>query len=156
MSVLSTVGIPPLLRADVDGPWPQLATAPKLSYCRVNAAGVPAEWVEATVATEGQPTIVYFVSGGYGVDALEQSRPAAGHLAVATGARVLTVACSYERQPSHAAAVERGIAAYAWLLGEGCDLHLTAVTHDPTGALLVEAILVGAGNHGLPVPAGRI
>src|SRR5436190_24290670 len=34
-------------------------------YCRVDANGVPAEWVEATVATTGQPTLIYFSGDGH-------------------------------------------------------------------------------------------
>lgn len=137
-------------------PTSTLAVMPRMSYCRVEAGSVPAEWVEATVATTGQPTIVYFLSDGSPEDSLERGRPSAGDLATATGARVLTVACSPNGEPSLAAAVERGIAAYAWLLGEGSDLDLTAFTHDSTSAALVEAILVAARNRGLPLPEGDI
>ena len=127
-----------------------------VSYCQVDAAGVPAEWVEATAAREGQPTIVYFLSASCCVGALDDSRLSAGELARATGARVLTVACLPEGEGIDAAAVERGIAAYAWLIGEGCNLDLTAFTHDPTGAPLMEAILVTARNDGLPLPTWGI
>lgn len=130
-------------------------TAPMLSHCRVDAGGVPAEWLEANVATASQRTIVCFLGGGYGVDALEQNRPSAGDLAVATGARVLTIACLAPDTPSLAAAVKNGVTAYAWLLGEGCDVNLTAFTHDSVGASLLEGILVAARSRGLPVPAGE-
>jgi hypothetical protein len=119
--------------------------APELSYCRVDAAGVPAEWVEATTATEGQATIVYFVSGEDGVEAIERTRRSAGDLAVASGARVLLVGCT---PPG-----ECGIAAYAWLLGEGCDPGTTAFTSGASDASLVEAISTAARERGLPVPA---
>ena len=137
------MGTLPKLEADAFGPI--------VSYCRVNAAGIAAEWVETTVATNGQPTIVYFVSDGYGGDALEQCRPTARHLALASGARVFTVDCS--AQGSRAVAVQRGIAAYAWLLGEGCDGDLTTFAHESTGASLVEALLMAAKREGLPLPA---
>lgn len=134
------------------GQGPQ-STCTEVSYCRVDAGGAPAEWVEATVATVGQITLVYFVSDGYGVEALARSRSTAAELAVATGARVLTVACSPSSLSSHAVAIEWGMAVYAWLLGEGCELHLTAFTDDSTAASLADAIRAAALNQGLPVPA---
>jgi acetyl esterase/lipase len=131
---------------------PERSSTPAASHCRVDAGGVPAEWVEATAATEGQPTFVYFLSGGYGGDALEQSRPSAERLALASGARVLTVACS----PPHAVAIEAGIAAYAWLIGEGCDVDRTMFVHDTSAASVVDAIVVEASTRGLPVPDIRV
>jgi hypothetical protein len=77
-----------------------------LTLCPVDAGGVPAEWVEATVATDRQPTVVYFHLG--------DGRPAACDLALATGARVLSVPCPSGAGP--------GVAAYTWLLGEGVNL----------------------------------
>lgn len=130
------------------------SSAPIVSCCQVDAAGVPAEWVEATVATHGQRTFVYFLRDGDRPGALTRSRPSAESFAVATGARVLTVACSSPRQTSQAAAIEDGLAAYAWLIGEGCDPLSTAFIDDSTGAELAEAVLVAAKNQGLPVPAG--
>ena len=144
------------LAADtVNGPAFGCST-PRVSCWRVDPAGVPAEWVESTVATEGQLTLVYFVKGGYGVEALQRNRPSARDIAVVTGARVLTVACSQRGKPSDIAAVNRGLNAYAWLLSEGCDVDQTAFTHDANGAALAESILVVARNQGLPVPAGGI
>lgn len=125
-----------------------------MSHCRVDAAGIPAEWVETAVASEGQPTIVYFVTDGSGADALERSRRSAHDLARADGARVLTVACRQERSRSSAAAVEAGLAAYGWLLREGCDVALTAFAEHSAGAGIAEAVLAAAGSRGLPLPAG--
>jgi hypothetical protein len=92
MSALSTVGVTPFprhgkrgfvpLASDKTGLLSGGSITPRVSYCRVDAAGVPAEWIDATVATEGQPTFVYFLSGEYGAEALEQSRPSARDLAV--------------------------------------------------------------------------
>ena len=129
-----------------------------VSYCKVDAAGTLAEWAETTVATVDQLTIVYFVGGECGTDALdEKSRQSAGALAAATGARVLTAACSsHGGRLSHTVAVERGLAAYVWLLGEGCDPELTAFVYDSGDAALVEAILVATEREGLPVPAGGV
>ena len=121
-----------------------------MSHCRVDAAGIPAEWVETAVASEGQPTIVYFVTDGYGADALERSRRSAHDLAQADAARVLTVAC---QRCSFAGAVDAGLAAYGWLLREGCDVALTSFADDSADAGLADAVLAAASRRGLPLPA---
>jgi hypothetical protein len=117
---------------------------------------MPAEWVEATKAVCGQPTIVYFLSDGDGVQGLEQKRASAGNLAVATGARVLAVARAQHTDPAQTDAVQDGITVLMWLLGEGCDLGPVALTDDTPGASLAEGILIVARNRRLPIPAGCI
>jgi hypothetical protein len=64
------------------------------------------------------------------------------------------VDCSSNGRRSQAVAVEKGIAAYAWLLGEGCDVGKTVFSQVSTGVGLVAPILLVATNRGLPIPAG--
>jgi hypothetical protein len=154
---MSTLFDVSLVRDQLGGvsPWSSPALPP-VSYCRVDAEGVPAEWVEATPASEGQATFVYFQSGGCGGDPFEQSRRPAGDLAAFTGARVLEVAClsgGTFSPTSPTSPVERGVGAYAWLVGEGCDVGSTAFTHEAGAASLVDAILLAARERGLPLPA---
>lgn len=104
------------------------------------------------MATEHQPTIVCFLGFRATADTLETFRPAAWDLAMKTGARVLSVACASAAELSHTAPVEAGLAAYAWLLGEGCDVDRTTFAHDPSGGPLVAAIRVAAATRGLPLP----
>ena len=125
----------------------------RMSHCRVDADGVPAEWVEATVATDGQPTLVYFLGDGRARVALEQARPIAERLAAVTGARILTVACLAGAQRSRAAAVDAGLTAYGWLLCEGCDVDVTTFVSGPSNRAVVMAILNAARTHRLPLPA---
>lgn len=128
--------------------------ARRVSHCRVDAGGVAAEWVEACVASPGQPTLVHFSGGGHGVEALERSRSLAGELAVRSGARILVVACRQQPDQTFSAAVERGVAAYAWLLGEGCDANTTAFSSESFDEDLVAGIVELAGNGlRLPIPA---
>jgi hypothetical protein len=127
-----------------------------LMHSPVDADGVAAEWVEATVARPAQPTLVTFLGNGYGADPLEQARPSTGLLAIMTGARVLSVACQRGVDSSRWSMVERGLTAYRWLLGEGCDLQTTALTSIPTDLSLVKAIIQAADCRGLPFPAAGI
>lgn len=127
-----------------------------VTHCPVGADGVGAEWVEATAADEDQATLVYFLGAGQTQDALEFARPMAEQLAALAGARVLSVACQSGPRRSLAGAVEAGLTAYSWLLGEGCDVALTTFVSSPSDAGLVGAVRAAAARRGLPLPAGGI
>lgn len=130
-----------------------VTSLPIAHHARVECRGVLAEWVEVTVATEGQPTFVYFGAGRCRGDVLEQNRPFAGRLATVTAARVLSVACWPVSEQFRWGAVEQGLTAYRWLLGEGCDLESTAFAAGPTDAELVTDILRAARARSIPLPA---
>jgi monoterpene epsilon-lactone hydrolase len=115
----------------------------RVSHCPVDAGGVEAEWVEACVATSDQPTLVYFHGGPRITGDAESGRRRAGTLAVATGARVLSVTC---------VAVDDGVAAYVWLLGEGVDLDTTTFVCDAAGGDRAGAVLQAARDRKLPLP----
>ena len=106
-----------------------------------------AKRAEATRATRGQQTIVYFLGAEHGGGSLERYGLSALEFAIATGARILTVACW--------GAVEDGLAAYVWLLGEGCDTRATAFT-DPVGGTLAAAVLEAGSARGLPLPSAGV
>ena len=155
LSFVGTGGFP--LAADiVDGARSDRSMVSSVTYCAVDAAGVPAEWVDATVATAAQPTLVYFLSAGDRTDLFGRVRLTTGTLAVVTGARVLVVACSPRGDHGYAAAVRNGMAAYKWLIGEGCDLARTVFRQDATGVCLAEGVLFGLRRQGLPLPAGGV
>lgn len=114
----------------------------------VDANGVPVEWVEAAVATVGQPTIVYFHRSPTIGASLNDARLQAVKLAVVTGARVLTVDC---------ATVRHGVIAYAWLLAEGLDLDTTTFLDQrqpANGDATAAAVRRAARYAGLPLPRG--
>ena len=120
-------------------------TGPGVSHYRVDADGVSAEWVEAEVATLGQPTIVYFHGSRFASGSLEKVRPQAAELAIITGARVLSV---------ESCTVEDGLTAYVWLLREGLDRQTTIFLGPPGNGRLPSAVLLAAAALGLPLPAG--
>src|SRR4051812_28211255 len=100
--------------------------------CDVDAGGVAAEWIEATAASPGQATLVWFAEPARDRHVGAASRHRAAHLAFATGARVLLVGGPAPRTP-HRLAVEDGVAAWSWLLGEGCDSRVTAFVSSRAG-----------------------
>jgi len=124
--------------------------SPHITSCRLRAGGSVAEWIECTAASEEQATIVHFVGGD--VHALECARPVAARWAILTGARVLLVACRHRQEEDHATAVERGAAAYTWLVREGCDADNTMFTADATDEDLMIDIFDAVGAQSAPVP----
>ena len=123
-----------------------------VDVCGVDAGGVPAEWVEATVATPGQPTYILFSGARSGAEALTAGRELARETAIATGARVFSVGCRCVPGGLEGAAVDDGVTAYAWLLGEGLDLQATCFIMDPAGGGLACAVAAAAEARGLPIP----
>jgi hypothetical protein len=111
--------------------------------CAVNANGVRAEWIEATVATDGQPTVVLFHDGRSCDETVEHHAEA---IATGTGARVLCVECVTESD---------GVIAYAWLLEEGLDLNTTSFSAGACDRGLAAAVRRAARARGLPVPRTR-
>ena len=124
-----------------------------MSVCPVEVGGVRAEWVEVTPATVEQQTLVYFVRQRDVDDVLPMARPTAGRIAAATGGRVLAVDCGMGGPLRTGAAVKAGLTAYAWLLGEGCDVALTTFVSHWSDNVVVQGILVAAAHRGLPLPA---
>lgn len=124
-----------------------------MSCCRVDAGGVTAEWVEVTPAAEDQRTLVYFLRQRDAGDVVRSARPMAERLAAATGGRVLAVNCGTSGQIRPGNAIEAGLRAYAWLLGEGCDVALTTFVSSRSDHSMVRRILRAAARRGLPAPA---
>ena len=126
--------------------------APQIWRCAVDAGGVPAEWVEAALATDSQTTVVHLLDSDGNADATQESQAGAEQLAIATGARVLMVSCRSHPAQSLMGRVERGIAAYTWLLGEGCDLALSAFSYDAANLSLLHAVRPAANARRIPLP----
>lgn len=130
--------------------------AAMVSICRVDAGGIPAEWVESTVATAGQATFVHFSEGGSGDEGLRIARGTVRALTLATGARVFSVGCRLGPAHRQEAAVEDGLTAYAWLLEEGLDLQTSAFIAGETPRSVAGGVLAAATHRGLPPPTGAI
>src|SRR5262249_57423207 len=132
------------------------ATAPLPDGIRatgVDAGGVPSEWVEATGASP-HGTMLYLHRGGYTIGSVATPRGLVGRLAIATGARGLTV--GYRLGPEHRfpAAVDDAMAAYRWLVRGGTAPESIVVAGDSAGGGLTAALLVALRDAGGRVPAG--
>src|ERR671930_750563 len=126
--------------------------APDVTCDKVDAAGVPAQWVVAPGA-ERRRVLLYLHGGGYVVGSLTTHRDLAGRLSRAAAARVLVI--DYRLAPEHPfpAAVEDATAAYRWLVSRGTDPAHIAIAGDSAGGGLTLATLIALRDGGDPLPA---
>ena len=118
----------------------------------VDAAGVPAEWV-STSGARSDAAILYLHGGGYYMGSPNTSRSLAGHLAAATGMRVLSV--DYRLAPEHRfpAALDDALAAYRWLRSQG---ERTVIAGDSAGGGLALGTLLTLRDAGDPLPSAAV
>ena len=125
------------------------------TFERVNAGGVPAEWVAAE-GSAADRAVLYLHGGGYVVGSVRTHRVMMTGLSQASGARVLGL--EYRLAPEHPfpAPVEDAVAAYRWLLGEGYEPGRIAVAGDSAGGGLTVAAMVQLRYLGLPMPGAAV
>jgi monoterpene epsilon-lactone hydrolase len=134
------------------------ATAPTPEGVRVtpvDAGGVPAEWVEPTEASP-RGTILYLHGGGYTIGSVRTHRGLVSRLALATGARGLTL--DYRLGPEHPfpGAVDDATAAYRWLVRGGTAPETIVIAGDSAGGGLTVAALVALRDAGERLPAAGV
>ena len=122
------------------------------SVRRVDADGVPADLVSACGPSSGK-AILYLHGGGYVIGSSATHGELARRLSAAADADVLVI--DYRLAPEHPfpAPVEDAVAAYKWLIGQGCDPAGVAIAGDSAGGGLTVATLVSLRDHGIPLPA---
>ena len=102
-----------------------LGGAPDAKCEKVDAGGVPAEWVAAP-GFDVERAVLYLHGGGYAIGSINTHRRMAYDISAACGARVLVI--DYRLAPEHPfpAAVDDAAKAWRWLLQQG----LSARAHD--------------------------
>ena len=142
-------------RAGMDAFFGSLGATPGVSSAKVDAGGVPAEWVSAPGADAGH-VVLYLHGGGYNAGSPESHRELARRLSAAAEARVL--ALDYRLAPEHPypAAVEDATAAYRWLLARGVGPARVAIGGDSAGGGLTVAAMVALRDAGHSLPAAGV
>lgn len=128
---------------------------PKAVRCReISANGIPAEWIEAPLASSG--VILYLHGGAYALGSINSHRQWIARLAGATGRRALAI--NYRLAPEHPfpAALEDALSAYHWLLDQGSEPAQIFIAGDSAGGGLALAALLALRDGGEPLPAGAI
>ena len=129
-----------------------LGGAPDAKCEKVDAGGVPAEWVMAPGCDTGR-AILYLHGGGYAIGSLNTHRRLAYDISAASAARVLLI--DYRLAPEHPfpAAIDDAAAAWRWLLQQGFAANRLAIAGDSAGGGLTIATLVNLRDKKLGLPA---
>jgi len=129
-----------------------LGGAPDAKCEKVDAGGVPAEWVMAPGCDSGR-AILYLHGGGYAIGSLNTHRRLAYDISAASSAKVLLI--DYRLAPEHPfpAAVDDSAAAWRWLLQQGFAPNRMAIAGDSAGGGLAIATLVNLRDLKLGLPA---
>lgn len=126
--------------------------APGVTYEDVDAGGVPALWCIPPGGASDR-AVLYFHGGGFVIGSRFSHRKLGGHLANATGARVLVL--DYRLAPEHPfpAQIDDAVAAYKWLLGQGIRPEHIATCGDSAGGNLATSVVLKLRDLGEPLPA---
>jgi acetyl esterase/lipase len=129
-----------------------LGGAPDAKCEKVNADGVPAEWVKAP-GCDPRRAVLYLHGGGYAIGSINTHRRLAYDISAASGAALLVI--DYRLAPEHPypAAVEDAAAAWRWLLQQGFAANRLAIAGDSAGGGLTIASLVNLRDRKLGLPA---
>ena len=129
-----------------------LGGAPDGKCEKVDAGGVPAEWVTAPGCDPAR-AVLYLHGGGYVIGSINTHRRLAYDISAASGARVLVI--DYRLAPEHPfpAAVDDAATAWRWLQQQGFVTSRLAIAGDSAGGGLTLATLVNLRDQKLGLPA---
>lgn len=122
---------------------------------RVDADGVPAEWISCGSTTTDK-VFLFIHGGGYYRGSAEATRSTAARISDVSGMRCLSI--DYRLAPEHAfpAAVDDTYTAYKWLLGQGMTPDNIVVGGISAGGGLTLALLLKLKETGEDQPAGAV
>ena len=129
-----------------------LGGAPDAKCEKVDAGGVPAEWVAAP-GIDPERAVLYLHGGGYAIGSINTHRRLAYDISAASSARILLI--DYRLAPEHPfpAAVDDAATAWCWLLQQGFATDRLAIAGDSAGGGLTIATLVNLRDQKLGLPA---
>lgn len=143
------------LRAGFAALAKQYPPAADAVFERVDASGVPTEWVSIKGGKQ-QPVILYFHGGGYCIGSAETHRDLVSRLCRIAGGRALSVDYRLAPENTHPAAVQDGVAAYRWMRKQGVPARSIVVAGDSAGGGLTLATLLALRDGGDDLPAAGI
>ncbi len=126
-----------------------------VSVEKVDAGGVPGEWVRAPGARD-EYAILYLHGGGYVFGSPTSHRHLVAAISEATGAAALSLDYRLAPENPFPAAVEDAVTGYRWLLQKGIKPGRIAVAGDSSGGGLTVASLLVLRDAGDPLPAAGI
>lgn len=122
---------------------------------RIDADGVPAEWI-VSPDIKNDKLLIHLFGGGYVMGTIETRRWIPFLMARASNIRALLI--EYRLAPEHPfpAALEDSITAYRWVLSTGISSQNIILTGASAGGALVVSTLIRLRELNLPLPAGAV
>ncbi|MBT3322512.1 MAG: alpha/beta hydrolase [Anaerolineae bacterium] len=127
----------------------------KISVEGISINELRAEWVSDKNADK-EKVILYLHGGGYVSGNIEMNRSLAGSISEKSGAYVLLSKYRLAPEDPFPAALEDGLAIYAWLLEEGYAAKNIFIAGLSAGGGLALAMMLALRDEGRPLPAGII
>jgi acetyl esterase/lipase len=126
-----------------------------MSYEKVSAGGVPAEWFRPEGCDESR-VLLYLHGGGYSIGSIDSHRDLIAGLCRAAGCRGFAV--DYRLAPEHRfpAQLDDALASYRWLLDRGVDPSRLVVAGESAGGGLTLSLLQSLRDKRLPMPAAAV
>lgn len=143
------------MRQGIEAMTTMLPVAPDVSREKVDAGGVPAEWIAAPGADRNR-VVLYLHGGGYVIGSVQSHAELISRVARAANARAL--ALNYRLAPEHRfpAAVDDAVAAYRWLLAQDVHPSRIVIAGDSAGGGLTLATLIALRDARAPLPAAAV
>ena len=125
------------------------------SFEPVDAGGVRAEWFRHEDSRE-RPVLMYLHGGGYSIGSIDSHRDLIARLCRA--AKMTALAVDYRLAPEHRfpAQLDDAVAAYRWLLDQGCEPERLVIAGESAGGGLTLSTLVRLRDDGTPLPVGAV
>jgi acetyl esterase/lipase len=146
---------PQELRAVMASAFSAFPSATEVTCEPVSAGGVKAEWIIAKNASPDR-VIMYLHGGGYVMGSIDTHRELVARLSRATQARVLALEYRLAPENPFPAAVDDSLAAYRWLLAQGCKPNKIVIAGDSAGGGLTVSTLIALRDLSAPMPAAGV
>ncbi len=134
---------------------PRFPLAEDVKCEKVDAGGVPGEWISTPGAAD-ERVILYLHGGGYVLGSVNTHRELISRLSRAAGVRVLAIDYRLAPESPFPAAVHDSVAAYRWLLSQGVEPGNIVVGGDSAGGGLTVATLLAIRDAEGPLPAAGV
>lgn len=122
---------------------------------KVDAYGVPAEWIDVDGTRSGR-AFLYLHGGGYYLGSCDSHRGLASHLAKESLSRVLLPEYRLAPENPFPAGLMDARATYRFLLAQGYSPNQIIIGGESSGGGLTLALLQTLRDEGMPMPAGAV
>ena len=134
-------------RASYEQMMSQFQLEEDITFERVGAGGVPAEWISAPEVADDR-VMLYLHGGGYLIGSVRTHRVTISRISRAAGVRALALDYRLSPENTFPAPVEDSISAYLWLLSNGVSPEKIVVGGDSAGAGLALSTFVALRYRG--------